>query len=127
MTFKNLFLLLISGLIITSCSEMSSSDLIGQWEATSVTEDRLPLEVDYPVIQLEILKNGTYKYQGTLNYKEAGKWRIQSKYLFTIDTLKPEGIEKAVAISKLTMNSFEMKMKEGKKQRVMKMVKVSSK
>ena len=81
MNFRNLFLLLLSVVFFASCSEMSPNQLIGQWEAKSVTEDGQPLEIDYPVIQLELSENGTYTYQGTLNYQEAGKWRIQSKYL----------------------------------------------
>jgi hypothetical protein len=127
MNFRNLVLLLFSVVLFASCGEMSPNQLIGKWEAKSVMEDGLALEIDYPIIQLELSGNGTYTYQGTLNYKEAGKWRIQSKYLFTKDTLKGEGVEKAVLISELAPDSFDMEMKEGGKQRVMKMVRVFSK
>ena len=113
-------------LVYSGCSDLSSSDLIGSWEAVSVTEAGLPLEVDYPLIRLDIMKDGTYKYQGTLNYHEAGQWHIKAHHLYTMDTLKPGAGEKAVLISSLTRDSFELKMSENETERIMKMVRVAS-
>lgn len=109
-----------------SCSEFSSADLHGKWEAVVVIEEGDTLQVDYPSIQLHLNESGTYQYNGTLNYKEAGNWQYKSKHLLTTDTLKLNSPEKAVLISSFQDNSFEMTMEENGKKRMMKMSRINN-
>lgn len=126
MKYLKIILIFFTVLVYSGCNDLSRGDLIGSWEAVSVSEAGRPLEVDYPLIRLDIMKDGTYNYQGTLNYREAGKWHIKSHHLYTIDTLKPGATEKAVLISSLTRDSFELKMSENEIERIMKMVRIVS-
>ena len=120
----NLLALLFVISLLNSCNHsISSDDLLGRWEAISVFEEGKALEIDYPVIRLFVSEDGTYNYTGTLNYKESGHWHIQNEYFITKDTLLPDAFERTVLISNLTQDSFEMKMQEGGKERVLVMIK----
>lgn len=117
------FAIILSFMIISSCSQWSAQDLTGLWEATSVTEEDQSLEVDYPSISLLLNTDGTYEYSGTLNYREAGKWSVKSNYLYTRDTLKPDGDQKIVFIKSFSKDTLELQMAEAEKTRILKMVK----
>ena len=122
--YSTLTFLIFTTLFLSSCNNsITSSDLLGKWEAISIIEEGVPVEIDYPIIRLFVSDNGTYDYSGTLNYKESGRWHTQDKYFVTKDTLLPDAIEKTMLISNLTENSFEMKSEEGGKERVLMMIK----
>lgn len=121
---NNFLILLFAILLFAGCTGWTESDLIGTWEATSVTEEDEPLSVDYPTVQLILKADKTYEYKGTLNYREAGKWLAESNFLYTKDTLKPDGAQKAVYISAFQQDSLEMQMIEQEKTRIMKMKRI---
>lgn len=109
-----------------ACTSWNESDLVGTWEATSVTEEGEAVSIDYPTVKLILKADRTYEYKGTLNYREAGKWLAESNFLYTKDTLKPEGAQRAVYISAFEQDSLEMKMVEQEKTRIMKMKRVAT-
>ncbi|KAA3637160.1 MAG: hypothetical protein DWQ02_07150 [Bacteroidetes bacterium] len=117
------FAFILGSIIISSCSQWSGMDLVGTWEATNILEEDQPLEVDYPSVRLDLKEDGTYEYTGTLNYREAGKWSTKSNYLYTRDTLKPDGEQKVVFIRSYSPDSLEIQMVEAEKTRILKMVK----
>ncbi len=120
------FAIILSIIIIASCSQWSGMDLEGTWEATSILEEDQPLEVDYPSVKLDLKDDGTYEYTGTLNYREAGKWSTKSNYLYTIDTLIPDGAQKIVFIKSYSRDSLEIQMVQQEKVRILKMKRTGS-
>jgi hypothetical protein len=121
----NSFILLCVVLLFAGCTQWTDSDLVGTWEAISITEEGEPLSVDYPTVLLTLKADNTYEYKGTLNYREAGKWLAESNYLYTKDTLKPDGVQKIVFIADFQQDSIEMQMVEQEKTRFMKMKRVT--
>ncbi len=118
------FALLITFLLAAACGNSFQNNIIGDWQAVAVLEDEMPLEVNTEVIQFRFDKNHHYTYNGTLKYHEAGTYHIESKYLYTIDTVNRASTEKAVEIVKLTEDSLFLKMNEGGKERIMKLGKI---
>lgn len=118
--------IIITGLfvIISGCTSPSEKDLIGTWEAYNITEEEEPIEVDYPSVKLMLNQDGTYEYRGTLNYREAGLWSLESRLLQTKDTLKPDGEQRSVYILSIARDSLELQMAEQDKTRVMKMKRI---
>lgn len=124
---KNLSILSLFFIIsfFSSCNEtvIISDDLLGKWEATSIFIEGEPLEIDYPITRLVILKDNTYQYSGTLNYKESGRWRLHRNFFITKDTLLPNALEKKILISNLTQSSFKMEIKGENKEQILFMIK----
>lgn len=117
----------ITGLIcvmLFSCSAPKKDMLVGDWQAVDLVEAGMPVEADIEVVQFHFDKNNQYQYHGTLNYEEAGTYYVESSYLFTTDTLNRATTEKAVEITQLTEDSLFIKMNDGGKERIMKLVKV---
>ena len=123
---KILKVLIITGftLFVTGCSSPAERDLVGTWEAYNITEEDEPIEVDYPSVMLKLNPDGTYEYKGTLNYREAGRWLLESRLLHTKDTLKPDGEQRSVYILSIAKDSLELQMAEQEKTRKMKMKRV---
>ncbi len=105
--------------LASACQSGEEELLHGQWQATSVTEEGEPLQVDASEISLVLSPQGQYLYRSTLNYREAGKWYFQSGYLFTQDTLKQGSREKAVQVVKLQEDTLELRMKDGVRERML--------
>lgn len=93
--------------------------LVGNWQAIELLEGGQPMEADIQVIRFEFDKNRQYNYFGTLNYKEAGTYSVESKYLYTLDTLNQATTEKAVEILQLTKDSLRLRMNDSGKERLM--------
>ncbi|MCO6478576.1 MAG: lipocalin family protein [Phaeodactylibacter sp.] len=119
--FKISFALL---LLLGACSPVDKSLIEGTWKGVAVVEEGSPLnDVDPGVIELSFREKG-YAYSSTLNYKEAGTYYIDSKYLYTTDTLNQASTEKAVEIVKLTTDSLVLKMNDSGRERLLMMEKV---
>jgi len=111
-------------LLFTACEkEVPKEELFGAWEAVELTEEGKPLEINLQEIKLSF-KAQTYVYESTLQYKEAGKYRLQANLLLTKDTLKDNGVEKGIEISKLTKDSLFLRMNEQGKERRLTMVRL---
>ena len=118
------FLLFILVILISSCGNRAKRELLaGDWQASSIEEEGRPLKVDLEDIRFSFDNRKHYSYESTLRYREAGFYAIRRQYLFTEDTIRPESLEKAVEILRLTADTLELKMMEGGKERKLVMVK----
>ena len=124
---KGLFYLIAGSLalIVLSCDPMKNELLVGQWQAFEILEEGETLSIDPAEITITFSEDESYTYKSTLNYQEAGNYYIDSKYLFTMDTVNQASTEKAVEILQLSPDSLVLKMNEGTKERILKLIKVS--
>jgi len=113
---QSLFLLV----FIAGCSGISNSNLAGTWQAVSIEIDGELIEVDLSEVKISFDKKGGYNYSSTLNYRESGFYQIDSKFLFTMDTLNEDSAEKKVEIIDFSQEFISLKMQEGKEERLMK-------
>lgn len=107
-----------------SCKTIKNDQIIGSWQAVEVLEDGEPLKVNLSEINISFNANELYSFKSTLNYNEAGRYYIESPFLFTTDTVNSASTEKTVEILLLTADSLHLKMSEGGKNRLMKMKKL---
>jgi hypothetical protein len=106
-------------LLMISCELYDNTELSGNWQAISLTEEGDSLAVDLSGIRFEFKEDGRYYFHSTLNYEEAGTYRLDGPYLFSTDTTQSLIREKAVEIMLLTTDSLELRMKELGKERIM--------
>lgn len=106
-----------------SCTSVEKGQILGQWQGVSITEKGTELGIDTKEIQLNFLSANTYTYQSTLNYREAGSYHLDKKYLYTTDTLNQASTKKAVEILMLNEDSLHLRMMETGQERILKMVK----
>lgn len=106
-----------------ACSPYRQRDLVGEWQAVSITQEGDSLAIDPQVVQFTFSKDEGYTFNSTLNYHESGTFYILNKRLFTMDTLNRASTEKAVEILLLTPDSLHLKMSDNGKDRLMKLVK----
>lgn len=111
-------------LLASACGPDVEQQIIGNWQAVTVLEEGDSLEVDPQYIKLHFGQNKDYTYSGPLKYEESGSYYVESKYLYTLDTLNQASTEKAVQIVKLTEDSLQLLMKEGARERLLKFIKV---
>lgn len=111
-------------LLASACGSNVQEQIAGKWQAVVVLEEGDSLEVDPQYIQLTLGENKSYTYSGPLKYEESGSYYVESKYLYTLDTLNRASTEKAVEIVQLTQDSLQLLMKEGARERLLKFVKV---
>lgn len=110
------------GLLLASgCAPVEENLIQGRWQGVSVLEEGEPLGIDPTVISMTFGENNSYAYSSTLNYRESGSFYIDSKYLYTTDTLNQASTEKAVEIVTLTADSLTLKMNEAGRERLLKM------
>ena len=111
---KKGFILLASGLVLflLTCSPVQDELIVGSWQAISVEEEGAQLALDPSQIKLAFTENDTYTYESTLNYREAGSYFVDAKYLYTTDTVNQASTEKAVEIVLLTADSLSLKMND---------------
>lgn len=102
-----------------SCNPYADSDLAGSWKVLQITEEGDSLGVDLSGIRFEFTNNGRYYFHSTLNYEEAGTYRLDGPYLFSTDTTQEISREKAVEILLLNTDSLELRMQELGKERIM--------
>jgi hypothetical protein len=106
-----------------SCSSLKSDLLVGHWQAFEVLEEGEPLMINPEEITITFTEDESYTYNSTLNYLESGNYYLDAKYLYTLDTINQASTEKAVEIIKLTTDSLVLRMNEGTKERILKLVK----
>lgn len=100
-----------------ACDKYANSDIAGNWEAIELTEAGDSLEVDLASIGFSFSEDGQYHFSSTLEYEEAGTFRLDGPYLFSTDTLKLPLREKAVEIIQLNSDTLALRMKEMGKER----------
>ena len=91
----------------------------GSWKATSLEEEGEGLDVQLEKIGFTFYPDTKYDYKSTLNYREAGKYYLKAKYLYTTDTLNEASIEKVVEIIKLEADTMVIKMVQNGKERLL--------
>lgn len=111
-------------LLAASCSPLEKGNIHGEWKGIEATEEGVPIGVDPGLIRMSFGDKG-YTYQSTLNYREAGAYYIDSKYLYTTDTLNQASTEKAVEIVQLGPDTLILKMMEGERERLLTLKKVN--
>lgn len=116
MKFQQLRFLLF-GLLIASCSDSRYEALQGSWQAESFIEEGDSVAVDLREIRLEFIGSDQYAFHSTLNYREAGSYRLEGSMLYTLDSLAPNAIERALRIRQLEADTLLLDMEaNGKKQ-----------
>ena len=125
MILRLLLISLISlGLYACNGNQRKLNLLEGEWQGTLLLEEGDSVAIDPAELGFSFQQDEkTYTYRSTLNYKEAGSYYIQTKYLFTKDTLEAASKEKGVEILELSADSLHLKMIEEGKERIMKLVK----
>jgi hypothetical protein len=114
-------LLTLGFLAVSACSNPAEKALAGKWQGYELLEEGEALPLDPSEISFEFGADRTYAFSGTLNYREAGLFRIQGEYLFTRDTMSEGSVEKAVLLSDMSPDTLILKMREGEKDRVLKL------
>ena len=100
-----------------SNSKHAMQDLLGQWQAYTFLEEGDTVDISPSEVSLDFRQNGIYYFTSTLNFKEAGHYKIENNLLYTIDTLTIDPIEKAVQIEYLSPDTLILLMnKEGVQQ-----------
>jgi len=113
-------------LLFTACEqEVPKEELYGNWQAVALKEEGKSLTINIEEIKLSFKKR-TYVFESTLQYKEAGIYRLQSNLLLTKDTLKENVLEKGIEISRLTKDSLFLRMNEQGKERRLTMVRMKN-
>lgn len=122
---RSFFWILLLGIssFLFACDNLDTELIIGSWEGVTVLEEGKQLGVNPKEISFYFDKNESYRYNSTLNYKEAGSYYIESNYLFTTDTVNQASTEKAVEILVLSADSLHLKMDDNGKERILKLTK----
>ena len=119
---KYLFLLL--SLLLLHC-EREDNLLLGEWQASLVTEEGDSLRLDPQEITFAFTPDNRYAFTSTLRYREAGTWRYDSGYLFAQDTTQPSNPERVVAVDILTPDSLVIRMQADSAQRLVYLLRTS--
>lgn len=118
------WIIIVSIVFFSSCDSVKDDMLLGDWQATEIIEEGIALPVNTEEIKLSFKGDDFYLFNSTLNYKEAGSYFLDSKYLFTTDTVNHASTEKAVEVLKLTPDSLILKMNDSGKERLLRLSKV---
>ena len=119
-TFCALFL----PILLASCGEDPRQTMIvGNWEGITILEEGDSLPVDPSEITFTFSPEGSYEYRSTLNYREAGYYQLNNRFLRTTDTLDEARPEKTVEITQLTADTLFLRMRDHDKERLLKLVK----
>jgi hypothetical protein len=113
-TSKFIFLSIL--LIFSSCNFIANYQIIGVWKATEIFEnDKILKDKTLENIVLQF-NDGNYTYEGTLNYKEAGKFKVKRSSLFLSSQSEEE---KELHIEALNSKKLILLMEEAGKVRKM--------
>ncbi|GAB5550756.1 MAG: hypothetical protein Sapg2KO_03470 [Saprospiraceae bacterium] len=124
---KGVYCLTLTGLLLFSfaCNNNSPKPelLAGQWQGVLMEEAGDSLAIDPSEIRFTFdQENKGYTFNSTLNYQEAGTFYLQTKYLFTIDTLNQASREKSVEVLKLTKDSLILRMMNNGQEQLLKLI-----
>lgn len=114
---QSFLLLLLLGLF--NCASEQENLLLGKWQATQLTENGHPVEMDLAEVGFSFDEQGRYQFQSTLNYKEAGFYNKNNNLLYTTDTLTEDRSRQTVKILKLEEGVLELGMVDRGKERVL--------
>lgn len=104
-------------LSLNSCNFIANYQIVGVWKATEIFEnDKLLKDKTLENIILQFNDEGNYSYEGTLNYKEAGKFNVSSNSLFLTTQSKEE---KELHIESLNSKKLVLLMEDSGKTRKM--------
>lgn len=120
---RNLSLFILSSILLMACDGMQEQKLLGTWQGAALLEDDMPMDVNPEIIGFEFFPNGAYQFKSTLNYQEAGTYKVHGDLLYTMDTINEASTEKAVKILTLTQDSLFIKMNAEGKERIIKLFK----
>jgi len=96
---------------------MANYQIVGVWKATEIFEnDKILKDETLENILLQFNDEGDYSYEGTLNYKEAGKFKVGRDRLFLSNQSKEE---KELYIASLNSKKLILLMEESGKTRKM--------
>jgi hypothetical protein len=111
------FIFLSIFLSFCSCNFIANYQIIGVWKATEIFEnDKILKDKTLENIVLQFNDEGNYSYEGTLNYKEAGKFKISNNSLLLTTQLKEE---KELHIESLNSKKLVLLMEDSGKTRKM--------
>ncbi len=112
------FIFLSIFLSLSSCNFIANYQIIGVWKATEIFEnDKILKDKTLKNIILQFNDEGNYSYEGTLNYKEAGKFNVSSNSLFLTNNQLKE--EKELHIESLNSKKLVLLMEDSGKTRKM--------
>lgn len=99
-----------SMLFVVSCKEDVFKSVEGKWYAAQLVEcdEIIPIEREH--VNLELLPEGKYVFNSTLNIREEGNYHIKDSLLYTKDLLKPDANIKIVKITKFNQDTLELAM-----------------
>jgi hypothetical protein len=111
------FIFLSIFLSFSSCHFIDNYQIIGVWKATEIFEnDKILKDKTLENIVLQFNDEGYYTYEGTLNYKEAGKFKVKSNSLFLSNQTEDE---KELHIEALNSKKLVLLMEDAGKVRKM--------
>lgn len=111
------FIFLSIFLSFSSCNFIANYQIVGVWKATEIFEnDKILKDKTLENIILQFNDEGNYSYEGTLNYKESGKFKVSSNSLFLTNQLKEE---KELHIESLNSKKLVLLMEDSGKTRKM--------
>jgi hypothetical protein len=114
-TSKFIFLSIL--LSFSSCNFIANYQIVGVWKATEIFEnDKILKDKTLENIILQFNDEGNYSYEGTLNYKEAGIFKVSSNSLLLTTQLKEE---KELHIESLNSKKLVLLMEDSGKTRKM--------
>ena len=109
-------------LLAIACGLDYSKELIGSWQAVEVTQEGAPMDLSPEEVNMSFDNDGRYRFQGTLNYIEAGSYYLEKDLLYTLDTINGQSVQKVVQITDLQNDSLTIRMQAGDQQQVLKLV-----
>lgn len=114
-TSKFIFLSIL--LSFSSCNFIANYQIVGVWKATEIFEDgKILKDETLENIVLQFNDEGDYSYEGTLNYKEAGKFKVSNDRIFLSNQLKEK---KELYIESLNSKILVLLMEDAGKTRKM--------
>lgn len=114
----SMFIFLSIFLSFSSCNFIANYQIVGVWKATEIFEnDKILKDKTLENIILQFNDEGNYSYEGTLNYKEAGKFNVSSNSLFLTNNQLKE--EKELHIESLNSKKLVLLMEDSGKTRKM--------
>ena len=104
-------------LALSSCNFIANYQIVGVWKATEIFEnDKILKDKTLENIVLQFNDEGYYTYEGTLNYKEAGKFKVKRSSLFLSSQSEEE---KELHIEALNSKKLVLLMEDAGKVRKM--------
>jgi hypothetical protein len=115
--FNLVFIFCFLILHFNSCGYIANYQLVGVWRVSEIFEnEKILKDKTLESIILQFSDEGHYIYQGTLNYREAGTYKISSNSLFLSNQSSEE---KEIHIASLNSRKLTLLMKDAGKIRKM--------